>query len=329
MKTIIKGVAATLCLSWILPIFVVDAAAETAPTIENMRYGKYKENVMDIYLVDSATPVPLAIFIHGGGFKSGTKTQVDDTDVKETLLAAGISVATRDYRVTSDKEYTLDQILREDMTLAVQMLRHRAASLNIDPAHFAAWGNSAGAGAALYLGVADDIADPTNTDPVRRQSSKIQVVGHLAGQSTYDTTQWASIVDVDPNWAELSEFEDDLYWFNVDSRDQITPEMYAKVDIAALFTADDAAIYSEKTPDRYGTDAGPINLDFDSIVDDDEREEAKRAARVLIAHSSKHALFIGEHCTAVGLTCEIITTIEPGPKRELSDFMIEQLLPTP
>ena len=85
MKTIIKGVAATLCLSWILPIFVVDAAAETAPTIENMRYGKYKENVMDIYLVDSATPVPLAIFIHGGGFKSGTKTQVDDTDVKETF----------------------------------------------------------------------------------------------------------------------------------------------------------------------------------------------------------------------------------------------------
>lgn len=317
MKLITKACIAALCCYWVPSALAVDPELSTPPSIENMRYGKYEQNIMDLYLVDSETPTPIAIFIHGGGFKSGTKEQVNDTVVMEELLAAGISVASIDYRLTLEKEVTLGEILHEDMTLAVQVLRHRASSLNIDPTRMAAWGNSAGAGAALFLGVADDIADSDNVNPILRQSSKVQVVGHLAGQSTYDVVQWADIAGVRTDWMELTDFEDDLFWFNVESRDQITPEMRAKVDITALISSDDAIIYAEKTPDRID----PVTIDEDISEDD------KPIARVQVAHSKEHAIFIGTRCSEAGITCEIVTEILPGPKRELFDFFIEHLLP--
>lgn len=328
MRFSMKAIIATMCCSWVLPTFAMDPELDTSVTIEHMRYGKYEFNILDLYVAVSDTPTPLAIFIHGGGFKSGSRAQAVDADgdlgTVQELLAAGISVASIDYRLTRDKEYTLENILQEDMTLAVQMLRHRAASLNIDPTRIGAWGNSAGAGAALYLGVADDIAVPNSPDPIRRQSSKVQVVGHLAGQATYDVRQWAALASVDESWMEYIDFEDDLYWFNVENRDEITSEMYEKVDITSLFSADDATIYSENIPANSAPE--PIVIDENISSDDD-----KETARIQIAHHEEHAKLIGSKCTEVGLTCKVVTELVPlreGDEQEgLVHFFKQNLLP--
>ena len=38
-----------------------------------MKYGAHQRNVFDIWLADSDKPAPLAIYIHGGGFRAGSK----------------------------------------------------------------------------------------------------------------------------------------------------------------------------------------------------------------------------------------------------------------
>ena len=48
------------------------------PTHANVKYGEHERQVFDIWLADASKPTPLAIYIHGGGFRAGQqrKTQV-------------------------------------------------------------------------------------------------------------------------------------------------------------------------------------------------------------------------------------------------------------
>lgn len=50
----------------------------------------------------------------------------------------------------------------------------------------AATGGSAGAGLSLWLGFHDDLADPSNADPVLRESTKLRCMSVNAGQTSYD-----------------------------------------------------------------------------------------------------------------------------------------------
>ena len=42
-----------------------------APSFANVKYGEHERHVLDLWLADNAKPTPLAIYIHGGGFKAG------------------------------------------------------------------------------------------------------------------------------------------------------------------------------------------------------------------------------------------------------------------
>ncbi|HTI51122.1 MAG TPA: hypothetical protein VL475_09225, partial [Planctomycetaceae bacterium] len=44
-----------------------------APTQMNVRYGPHERNVLDFWQAASEKPAPLAISIHGGGFREGSK----------------------------------------------------------------------------------------------------------------------------------------------------------------------------------------------------------------------------------------------------------------
>ena len=81
-----------------------------------------------------------------------------------------------------------------DAARALQFLRYHFQSLNLDPENVALYGGSAGAGASLWLGTHDDMADPDNADPVLRESTRVKAVGALATQSTYDLLLWENIL---------------------------------------------------------------------------------------------------------------------------------------
>jgi acetyl esterase len=160
------------------------------PNIENVHYGPHERNVIDFWRAKSDGPTPLILHIHGGGFVAGDKTGTP-VPLLRYALEHGISVATMNYRYSTIAPYPAPM---EDGAHAVQFLRSKAKEWNLDPNKFAATGGSAGAGILMWIGFSKDMADPSSSDPVRRQSTKLQVLGPVNGQSTYDPREITKLV---------------------------------------------------------------------------------------------------------------------------------------
>ena len=183
-----------------------DALADTGANLaRDVHYGERERNVFDIYLPDCEDPTGLVIYIHGGGFTGGDKSGGhSDTTLIRELLQACVAYATISYTLLDvpTAEEGTDSIAAQggvltslrDTARALQFMRYHFASLNLDPERVAAFGVSAGAGASLWLGTHDDMADPGNSDPILRESTRLKAVGAIATQSTYDLLRWEDIL---------------------------------------------------------------------------------------------------------------------------------------
>jgi acetyl esterase/lipase len=110
--------------------------------------------VLDIWLPDGATgPVPLVIFVHGGGFVGGDKS--DDLQLGNvgSVLAAGYAAASLNYRLSQEAPFPAAV---QDAKAAVRFLRANAAHYGFDPDRFAAWGASAGGHLVAVIGTTGD-----------------------------------------------------------------------------------------------------------------------------------------------------------------------------
>jgi len=152
------------------------------PDLHDVRYGPHERNVLDLWRAKSDSPTPLVVFIHGGGFRSGDKSDIPASLLKY-CLEAGISVASTNYRLSQQAPFPAPML---DSARAIQYLRSHASEWNLDPKRIAASGGSAGAGISLWLGFHDDLGNPTSDDPVERQSSRLTCMGVLGAQSSYD-----------------------------------------------------------------------------------------------------------------------------------------------
>jgi len=160
------------------------------PTHANVAYGTHERHVLDLWLARSEQPTPLAVFIHGGGFIGGDKSQLSPSTLKE-LLDAGISVAAVNYRLLKHAPLPA---AHADCARAIQFLRSRAKDWNLDKTKVGGFGGSAGAQLVMYLAFHDDLADPTSTDPVARESTRLTCVATTGGQVTLDIAWWVKHV---------------------------------------------------------------------------------------------------------------------------------------
>jgi acetyl esterase len=161
------------------------------PDVSNARYGPHERNVLDLWKAKAGHPTPIVVYIHGGGFTAGDKTGVPQPLLSE-CLKAGISVATINYRYSTIAPYPAPM---EDGAHAVQFIRLHAKEWNIDPKAMACSGGSAGAGISLWIGFHDDMAQPSSDDPVKRQSTRLSVVGVNNAQLSYDPRFIAKLID--------------------------------------------------------------------------------------------------------------------------------------
>ncbi len=103
---------------------------------------------LDIYLpAEGNGPWPLIIWIHGGGWKMGSKQHCVPYHMK--YFEKGFAVASLDYRLTDVATFPA-QI--QDVKAAVRWLRHSASEYGFDPDRFAVWGDSAGGHLSALIG---------------------------------------------------------------------------------------------------------------------------------------------------------------------------------
>ncbi len=143
------------------PTRAQDVAADTvinAPKPANVRIypdlaylqGGSPRQKLDIYLPSPvpADPLPLIVYLHGGGWKKGSKA--DGRRFAFRMVAQGYAVACVGYRL-SDEELFPAQL--EDCKAAVRWLRDNAPRYRIDPEHVGVMGVSAGGFLAVMMGV--------------------------------------------------------------------------------------------------------------------------------------------------------------------------------
>src|SRR5215208_7513508 len=152
------------------------------PDVRDAKYGPHERNVLDLWKAKSDKPTPLVVFIHGGGFRGGSKEALSPA-LLEGLLSKGVSVMAINYRLSPEVSFPAHYM---DCARAIQYARSKAKEWNLDPKRVGATGGSAGAGTSLWIGFHDDMADPQNADPVLRQSTRLTCMAVQGAQSSYD-----------------------------------------------------------------------------------------------------------------------------------------------
>jgi acetyl esterase/lipase len=108
---------------------------------------------LDLYL-PAARPTPVVVFVHGGGWRVGSRHSAGPaypgTTAFEAVARAGVAVASVDHRLSGEALWPAQL---HDVKAAVRWLRARAGELGVDPERVYAWGESAGGHLAALLGL--------------------------------------------------------------------------------------------------------------------------------------------------------------------------------
>lgn len=285
---------------------------KTEPILANVHYGEHERQVFDFYQASSDKPTPVVLWIHGGGWVSGSKKNVPDLDA---YLKAGISVVSMNYRYSWQAQlegihppvkWPIDDAVR-----ALQFIRSKAKEWNISKERIAASGSSAGAVSSLYLALQDDLANPNSTDPIARESTRLWCAGVRHPQTSLDPKQLIK-------WTPNSRYGGHAFGFmnpnNLKSRDSSFDEflkkrksvlkwikMYSPYD---LVSKDDPDVY------LYYPSGAPS-------IGKDQKDPT---------HTSNYGLKFKEHCDKIGVNCEFVYNGATNVKHQgIKEFLIEKL----
>lgn len=115
-----------------------------------IEYANPNGNVLllDVFRpANSHQPSPVIVFVHGGGWKNGSRKSGEKT--ASWLVNEGFAVVSIDYRLTDVAQWPA-QI--NDCYEAVRWVRRNLKEYNFDGEHIGAWGTSAGAHLVALMG---------------------------------------------------------------------------------------------------------------------------------------------------------------------------------
>lgn len=278
----------------------------------NVAYGSSNNSAFDIIMPKGPAPAPLIIFIHGGGFTSGDKSIFYKKFASETekLLNAGFGVATINYRFIQDGPDGVMNSL-DDSRRCLQFIRYHASELGVDKDRIGLVGTSAGAGTSLWLAVHDDMADPGSTDPVARESTRVQAVAAMNPQSTYDMLAW-----------------DDIFGPTYNTRPSQDPRFQQEIvrfyGISSFDQVHDPAMVAERA-----------NLDIPRLIDKSDppmwlncdKPNVPPSKKGILLHHPLHVKTLADAATKAGVPVEATAAgMAPDGKQEaFTDFLIRVL----
>lgn len=124
--------------------------APNAPAKRTLSYGADPLQQLDFYPATGAKgPAPLVLFVHGGGWKRGSKDNADGSWKAPHYTAAGYAYASINYRLVPAA--TVEQ-QGADVAAALRFLLDRSGTLGIDRDRVVIMGHSAGAHLVALVG---------------------------------------------------------------------------------------------------------------------------------------------------------------------------------
>jgi acetyl esterase/lipase len=256
--------------------------------------------VIDFYKAESDKAAPLVLYIHGGGFRGGSKKSVNQKVLRE-LLDVGISVAALEYRLISDKPLPA---AHRDSLQALQFIRSKADQWNIDKTRVGAFGGSAGAQICMWLAFHNEMADPSSTDLLKRESSRLTCVATNGGQTTMDFNWWMRWI---PGYEKPHRDRTEAFG-------DITDEELHKIiqDISAL------SLISDDDP--------PIFMGYGMKPDDPVPTDASRAQGWKVHHVI-FGVKLKEKMDELGVEADLKYPGAQTTYKSMSDFFIKKLKP--
>ncbi len=134
----------------LLAALIIVAPAAAASVTKDIVYGEAtgQKLLLDASTPDGAGPFPVAILVHGGGWRRGDKgpspTPNDNADISpwfETLTTAKFTWFSINYRHAPAHRWPA---CYEDLLTAIRWVKTHAAAYQGDPARIALFGHSAG-----------------------------------------------------------------------------------------------------------------------------------------------------------------------------------------
>jgi acetyl esterase/lipase len=183
------------------------ASASYAVQMQTLKYASPDgvDLLLDLYLPQGAPgPLPLIVFLHGGGWSQGSRTT--GPDFKRFFAQDGIAIAAIDYRLTPTVTFPKNA---EDVKTAIRWLRANAATYNLDSRRIGLWGSSAGGylaslAAVTHVGMFEGEGN-------LEQSSAVQCVLDAYGPVLFDVMdqqteqERATLQTVNPKLAQYQE----------------------------------------------------------------------------------------------------------------------------
>jgi acetyl esterase/lipase len=149
---------------------------------------------LDLYLPEepSDKPLPIIVYIHGGGWRGGSKAGCPAISyVLHGYAAAGV-----EYRF-SNKAVFPAQI--QDCQAAIRWIRANSKKYNIDPNHIGVWGSSAGGHLVALLGTAGGKKAFSPIGGNDDQSDRVQAVCDEFGPADFTTVMAQAAEDKTKN----------------------------------------------------------------------------------------------------------------------------------
>ncbi|MET8947895.1 alpha/beta hydrolase [Streptomyces sp. NPDC004542] len=131
----------------------------TSPHMQtDLPYGPLPAHRFDLHLPsDAAGPLPLVVYVHGGGWMTGDKSWLREEGglpaLAELLLGNGWAVAAVNYRLSGEATFPAPL---DDVIASLDRLTRSAPDLGLDPSRIVLMGDSAGGHLALLAAYATD-----------------------------------------------------------------------------------------------------------------------------------------------------------------------------
>jgi len=178
--------------------------------ISDVVYSKDKGRSLhlDVFFNRTKKRNPAIIMIHGGGWRSGNKNQMQV--LAQEITSKGYSCFTIEYRLSLEAKYP-EGIY--DVKNAIKFIRDNAKKFNVDPNKIAVLGCSSGGQMAALIGTTNDNPAFDDVQNKSKASSKVNAIINIDGVLAFKHPE-SSEGDMAAFWLKGTSAENPENWKN-------------------------------------------------------------------------------------------------------------------